>query len=194
MSAEKNEIEEEILDDSQEGELLDREPSDEAVDSTETAEALDDSVESQLAAALKKADENWDQFLRTKAEMENMRRRAQKDVENAHKYGTEKLIGELIPVKEAMELGLAIQDATVESIREGMELTMASVNTMFEKLSIEEINPVNEKFDPENHQAMTMQPSDEVEPNTVLQVLQKGYRLNDRLLRPAMVIVSKAAE
>ena len=189
MSAEKNEIEEEILDDSQEGELLDREPSDETVDSAESVEALDDSVESQLAAALKKADENWDQFLRTKAEMENMRRRAQKDVENAHKYGTEKLIGELIPVKEAMELGLAIQDATVESIREGMELTMASVNTMFEKLSIEEINPVNEKFDPENHQAMTMQPSADVDPNTVLQVLQKGYRLNDRLLRPAMVIV-----
>ena len=194
MSAEKNEIEEEIFDESQEGELLNREPSDEAVDSAEPAETLDDSVESQLAAALKKADENWDQFLRTKAEMENMRRRAQKDVENAHKYGTEKLIGELIPVKEAMELGLAIQDATVESIREGMELTMASVNTMFEKLSIEEINPVNEKFDPENHQAMTMQPSADVDPNTVLQVLQKGYRLNDRLLRPAMVIVSKAAE
>ena len=93
-----------------------------------------------------------------------------------------------------MELGLAIEDATVESIREGMVLTMTSLNTMFEKLSIEEINPVDEKFDPECHQAMTMQPSDDVEPNTVLQVLQKGYRLNERLIRPAMVIVSKAAE
>ena len=132
--------------------------------------------------------------MRTKAEVENIRRRSQKDVENAHKYGVEKFVTELIPVKEAMELGLAIEDATVESIREGMVLTMTSLNTMFEKLSIEEINPVDEKFDPECHQAMTMQPSDDVEPNTVLQVLQKGYRLNERLIRPAMVIVSKAAE
>ena len=195
MKKDKKDLEEDVLEELQESELLDRESSDETEESKETSsDTQDDSLESQLADALKKADENWDQFLRTKAEMENMRRRAQKDVENAHKYGTEKLIGELVPLKEAMELGLAIEDATVESIREGMELIMTSFNTMFEKLSIEEINPVNEKFDPECHQAMTMQPSDEVEPNTVLQVLQKGYRLNDRLLRPAMVIVSKAAE
>ena len=195
MKKDKKDLEEDVLEELQESELLDSESSDEAEESEETSsDTQDDSVESQLADALKKADENWDQFLRTKAEMENMRRRAQKDVENAHKYGTEKLIGELIPLKEAMELGLAIEDATVESIREGMELIMTSFNTMFEKLSIEEINPVDEKFDPECHQAMTMQPSADVEPNTVLQVLQKGYRLNDRLLRPAIVIVSKAAE
>ena len=196
MSADKKdveEIEEETLAQAPvEGELLDDTS---AQDATETSnDEQGNALEAQLAAALKKADDNWDQLLRTKAEMENIRRRSQKDVENAHKYGVEKFVTELIPVKEAMELGLAIEDATVESIREGMVLTMTSLDSMFEKLSIEEINPVDEKFDPECHQAMTMQPSDDVEPNMVLQVLQKGYRLNDRLIRPAMVIVSKAAE
>jgi molecular chaperone GrpE len=191
----KEEMEEEIIDDSIGAEEdISEEVSADELDTDSANDADGESIEDQLAAALKKADDNWDQFLRTKAEMENLRRRNQKDVENAHKYGLEKLINELIPIKEGMELGMAVEDATVDSLHEGMQLTLNMFSTAFDKLAVEEINPVDEKFDPELHQAMTMQPSDDVEPNTVLQVLQKGYRLNDRLIRPAMVIVSKAAE
>ncbi len=149
------------------------------------------SLEAQLEAAQAKASENWDQFLRTKAEMENLRRRHQKDIENAHKFGIEKLVNELLPVIDSMDLGLASEDASAESLREGMELTMNMLKKMMEKLGIEEINPLHEKFDPDKHQAMSMQPSAEVEPNTVITVMQKGYSLNNRLLRPAMVMVSK---
>jgi molecular chaperone GrpE len=93
-----------------------------------------------------------------------------------------------------MELGLAVEGASAESLREGMELTMKMVQKMMENLAIEEINPINEKFNPEKHQAMSLQPSADVEPNTVIAVMQKGYSLNDRLIRPAMVMVSKAVE
>ncbi len=131
---------------------------------------------------------------RAKAEMDNLRRRSVKDVENAHKFGIEKFVNELLPVLDSMGLGLATEDASAESLREGMELTMNMLVKMMEKLGIEEIDPLNEKFDPEKHQAMTMQPNADVEPNTVIAVMQKGYSLNERLIRPAMVMVSKAAE
>ena len=126
--------------------------------------------------------------------MDNLRRRNSKDVENAHKYGTEKFVTELLPVLDSMRMGLDVEDASAESLREGMELTMNMLEKMMDKLGIEEINPLNEKFDAEKHQAMTMQPSADVEPNTVIAVMQKGYLLNERLIRPAMVMVSKAVE
>lgn len=160
----------------------------------ESPEKNADSLESQLEDAQKKASDNWDMFLRSKAEIDNLRRRNQIDLEKAHKYGVEKLVNELLPVIDSMDMGLAAQDANAESMREGMELTMNMLNTMMEKLGIEVIDPMNETFDPEKHQAMTMQPSAEVEPNTVIAVMQKGYLLNERLIRPAMVMVSKAAE
>jgi len=153
-----------------------------------------DSLEAQLEQAQAKATENWDHYLRAKAEMDNLRRRNAKDVENAHKYGIDKFVNELLPVMDSMGLGLAVEDASAESLREGMELTMNMLQKMMEKLNIEEIDPLNEKFDPEKHQAMTMQPNADVEPNTVIAVMQKGYSLNDRLIRPAMVMVSKAVE
>ncbi len=160
----------------------------------ESPEKNADSLEAQLEQAQAKASENWDQFIRTKAEMDNLRRRNVKDLENAHKFGIEKFVNELLPVVDSMVLGLTVEDASAESLREGMELTMNMLGKMLEKLGIEEIDPLNEKFDAARHQAMTMQPSDEVEPNTVLAVMQKGYSLNERLIRPAMVIVSKAVE
>ena len=156
-------------------------------------QAEDDLIE-QLNTAKSKAEENWDLLLRTKAEMENLRRRTQKDLENAHKFGIEKFVTELLPVMDSMELGLAAEEASSESLREGMTLTINMVSQMFEKFNIKMIDPVNEKFDPELHQAMAAQPTDEVEPNTVIAVMQKGYLLNERLVRPAMVMVSKAAE
>lgn len=163
----------------------------------EEEQALD-AAEGELVEKIKlaqqKAEENWEHLLRTKAEMENLRRRTQKDLENAHKYGIEKFVSELLPVMDSMELGLAVEEASVESLREGMGLTVNMVNQLFEKFNIEVVNPVEEKFDPELHQAMSMQPSDAVEPNTVIAVMQKGYLLNGRLVRPAMVMVSKAVE
>lgn len=153
-----------------------------------------DSLEAQLEDAQAKATENWENFLRAKAEMDNLRRRNIKDVENAHKFGIEKFANELLPVLDGMGMGLAVEDASAESLREGMELTMSMLGKMMEKLGIEEIDPLNEKFDAAKHQAMTMQPNADVEPNTVIAVMQKGYSLNERLIRPAMVMVSKAVE
>ena len=148
----------------------------------------------QLKDAEKKAEENWELLLRTKAEMENLRKRTEKDLEKAHKYGIEKFVSEMLPVKDSMELGMAAQEATVDSLREGMQLTMNMFNSALDKLGVTEINPVNEAFDPQVHQAMTMQETDEVDANTVLTVMQKGYMLNERLIRPAMVVVSKKPE
>ena len=160
----------------------------------ESPEKNADSLEAQLEDAQAKASENWDQFVRTKAEMDNLRRRNAKDVENAHKYGIEKLVNEMLPVIDGMGMGLAAKDASAESLREGMEMTMGMLTKMMENLGIEEIDPLNEKFDAAKHQAVTMVPSADVEPNTVTAVMQKGYVLNDRLIRPAMVMVSKAVE
>ncbi len=153
-----------------------------------------DSLEAQLEDAQAKATENWESYLRAKAEMDNLRRRNTRDVESAHKYGIEKFVTELLPVLDSMAMGLATEDASAESLREGMEMTMNMLEKMLEKLSIEEIDPLNEKFDADKHQAMTMQPNADVEPNTVIAVMQKGYALNGRLIRPAMVMVSKAVE
>lgn len=151
-------------------------------------------LQEQLALAEKKAEENWELLLRTKAEMDNLRKRTEKDLENAHKYGMEKFVNEMLPVKDSMEMGLAAEDVTVDSLHEGMKLTMNMFNAAFEKIGVREIDPLNEPFNPELHQAMTMQEADSVEPNTVIAVMQKGYSLNDRLVRPAMVMVSKKPE
>ena len=153
-----------------------------------------DSLESQLEYAQAKATENWDHYMRAKAEMDNLRRRNIKDVENAHKFGIEKLVTEILPVLDGIGMGLAVEDASAESLREGMDLTMTMLEKMMEKLGIEEIDPLNEPFDSAKHQAMSMQPNADVKPNTVIAVMQKGYSLNERLIRPAMVMVSKAAE
>jgi len=160
----------------------------------ETLEEAEAHIEDEIEQARKQAEENWELLLRTKAEMENLRRRTHKDLENAHKFAIEKFVSELLPIKDSMELGLTIEEASTEALKEGMELTLSMLNSTFDKFSLVEINPINEKFDHERHQAMSMQPTDEVEPNTVIAVVQKGYALNERLIRPAMVMVSKAAE
>lgn len=150
-----------------------------------------------LQAAEQKAADNWDQLLRTRAEMENLRRRTQRDLESAHKYALEKFVSELLPVKDSLEMGLdaAKQDnAAIDKLCEGTELTLSMLTNAMGKFNVVEINPKGEKFNPEQHQAMAMQPSAEHEPNTVMVVMQKGYLLNDRLMRPAMVMVSKAPD
>lgn len=195
MSAQEKDVENnEITDSIVEDTVDENAGSGNAEDDQGATDNDENSLEEKLEAAEAKATENWENFLRAKAEMDNLRRRNAKDIENAHKFGIEKFVNELLPVLDGMGMGLAVEDATAESLREGMALTMSMIEKMMEKLGIEEINPMNEKFDPEKHQAMTMQPNADVEPNTVTAVMQKGYSLNERLIRPAMVMVSKAVD
>ena len=149
------------------------------------------SLEELLKAAELKAAEHHDAWLRAKAETENMRRRAQDDVTKAHKFAAEKFATELLPVKDSLEAALGSQDQTIEAMKAGVELTLKQLAAAFEKSSLAEINPVEEKFDPHRHQAIGQVEADG-EPNRVLQVLQKGYALHDRVIRPALVMVSKA--
>lgn len=135
------------------------------------------------------------EVLRARADVENIRKRATRDVEAAHKYGLERLVSELLPVKDSIELGLsaAASASDVESLTEGMELTVKMFNDFLDKLGITELDPADLPFDPEFHQAMTVEESAEAAPGTVLKVMQKGFLLNDRLVRPALVIVAKSA-
>jgi len=151
-------------------------------------------LEQELAEAQLKIKDYWDQIVRLNAEMDNHRKRAERDVENAHKYAVKNFSEALLPVCDSMEMGIAASDAdnaSLESIKEGMEMTMSMFRQMFEKNGIAAIDPVGEKFNPEQHQAMSMQESADHEPNTVMAVMQKGYLIKDRLIRPAMVMVSK---
>ena len=152
------------------------------------------STEEQLRAELEKAqakaDENWDTVLRMKADLENQRRRSEKQVSDAHKFAAKKFIEELMPVADSMEMGMAAE-GDVEQIREGVALTKKVFDTAMEKFGLEVVEALGEKFNPDLHQAMAMQPSEEYEEGCVSAVMQKGYTLNGRLVRPAMVMVVK---
>jgi molecular chaperone GrpE len=156
-----------------------------------SAEGLEENLPALLEEARRKAAENWDLFLRTRADADNIRRRATIDVENAHKYGVERLARELLAVVDSLDHGLASAGADNKALREGMELTYKLLLDILTKFGIVAINPLNEAFDPTKHEALTAQPKNDVEPNTVLTVVQKGFTLQDRILRPARVIVSK---
>ena len=146
-----------------------------------------------LTQAEAKAAEHHDAWLRAMAELENVRRRAQVDIANAHKYATENFASALLPVKDSLEASLAAENATLDAIRSGVELTLRQLEAVFEKCALKEVNPAGEKFDPHRHQAISTLPS-EKEPNTVINVLQKGYLLHDRVIRPALVTVAKSRE
>jgi len=169
----------------------------EKLEATEPQE--EEADEQDLAAELAKAQatikDYWDQIVRLNAEIENNRKRAQRDIENAHKYAVKSFVESLLPVTDSMELGLnatGAENANVDSIKEGMTMTLDLFVQTLEKNGITSVDPMGEKFNPEHHQAMSMQEHEEAEPNTVIAVMQKGYLLNDRLIRPAMVVVSKA--
>lgn len=145
-------------------------------------------LEEQLAAAK-------DQSLRAVADLQNVRRRAEQDVEKAHKFALEKFASDLLPVIDSLERGLELSsadDETIKPMRDGIELTLKMFSDTLKRYNLEAIDPHGEPFNAEHHQAMAMQESADVEPNSVLKVFQKGYMLNGRLLRPAMVVVSKA--
>lgn len=166
------------------------EASSEAEPELEEAEAAD--PESALAEAQAKADENWERYLRAAAETDNVRKRSARDLENAHKFAIERFGKELLAVTDGLEMALAASDnASIESLLEGNRATLKLLGTTMERFGITAIDPEGEPFDPELHEAISVQPSDTVEPGTVLNVVQKGYILNGRLLRPAMVVVAE---
>ena len=153
-----------------------------------------DDLQMRLAQAEQKAAEHWELYLRARADLENQQRRMARELENAHKYGLERFVNELLPVKDSLELALAavpVGGAESEKMREGLELTLKMLSNVFEKFNVEEVNPQGARFDPERHHAMTVQDGTGAEAGTVTQVFQKGYVLNQRLVRPAMVVVAR---
>ncbi len=153
----------------------------------EPAEASDPLAELQA-----KAEENWDRYLRAAAELENVRKRASRDVENARKFALERFARDLLEVRDSLEMGIAAgTDAGADALLEGSSATLKQLTSTMAQYGVEEVDPLGEPFDPERHEAMTMQPSAEAEPGSVLTVFQKGYILNGRLLRPARVVVAQ---
>jgi len=178
-----------------EAKVADDDPTDvaealDAGDSEPESEAVSDAAELQA-----KVDENWEKYIRAAAELDNVRKRAARDVENAHRFALERFAGELLAVRDSLEMGLAAgEDIDVESLRLGKEATLKQLVAIMERFGVEELDPQGEPFDPTMHEAMTVQPSTDVEPGSVITVFQKGYALNGRLLRPARVVVAADAE
>ena len=147
-------------------------------------------LEQRLKQAEQTAQEREEAWLRARAETENVRKRSQTEIANAHKFAVENFAGELLAVKDSLEAALASENASSDSMRSGVELTLRQLKSVFEKFNVTEIDPSGQKFDPHRHQAISTAESD-AEPNTVVQTLQKGYLLHDRVIRPALVIVAK---
>lgn len=150
-------------------------------------------VAKELAAAVAEVESLKDQMLRTHAEAQNVRRRAEQDVEKAHKFGVEKFANEMLPIVDSLERAIEAfgDDEALQPMREGVEMTMKMFLSGLEKFKMEQVNPLGETFDPALHQAMSMVDAPDAEPNSVIAVMQKGYTLHGRLVRPAMVVVAK---
>ncbi|MBS3800197.1 MAG: nucleotide exchange factor GrpE [Thioalkalivibrio sp.] len=176
-------------DPAEEVESMQAEPDDET-----GGEAAGDPTEERLQELENLAEERRDQALRAQAELENQRRRFERELENAHKYAMEKFAAEMLEVGDSLEMGLqaARESQDVDRLIEGSELTLKNLHKVFEKFGIQAEDPTGQRFDPERHQAMTTQEDPENPPNTVVATMQKGYMLQDRVLRPAMVVVSRA--
>lgn len=161
---------------------------------TATTEITIESLTEQIDALKASAADNLDKAVRAQAELDNVRKRTIRDVENAHKYALDKFINELLPVLDSMEMGIvaSVEAEDVSSLREGLELTLKMFCSSLEKSGVHPVNPQKgDKFNPDQHEAVTMQEVDDAESGTVVTTLQKGYELNGRLIRPAMVIVAK---
>lgn len=170
-------------------------PADHVNEAIEQHQASVEELSAELDQARAKADENWDQLLRARAELENLRRRQAAELEKAHKFALDGFVRELLQVQDSLELGsAAAQDpaADLDKLREGTALTLKLLGDVLGKFGVESVDPQGEPFNPELHQAMTMQSAPGVAPNTVVAVMQKGYTLNGRLVRPALVMVSSA--
>jgi molecular chaperone GrpE len=150
-------------------------------------------LQGQVEALAQKANENMELAQRTQADMDNLRKRTIRDIENAHKYALERFVSDLVPVIDSLELGIQASESVenADSLKEGMNLTLKMLTDTLEKFSVIVINPQGEKFSPDKHEAISMADSEEFDAGIVMSVFQKGYELNSRLVRPAMVIVSK---
>ena len=153
-------------------------------------------LQTELEHTQAKAAEYWQLYVQARADADNIRRRTERELANAHKFALEGFVKELLPVKDSLEMGAAASNpnADVAQVKQGVDLTLKMLVAAMAKFGVEEVDPLGDKFNPDLHAAMGMQPSDEVAPNTVLHVVQKGYLLNQRLVRPAMVMVAKATE
>ena len=176
----------------------DKDDTDQSVDhqNVEKQETPEDqselSLDEQLAKSQEEASNNWDKVLRLQAEIENLRKRTLRDVENASRGSIERVIMEMLPILDSFELGLDLKTETIDeykTFKEGQEASMMLMNSLFYKLSIETIDPSEMRYDPELHEVISTQEDDSVEPGYIIKVIQKGYRLKERLLRPARVIV-----
>jgi molecular chaperone GrpE len=175
-------------------ELMDVEEFNEDAEANASADNVEESIEQQLERTQETVKDYWDQIMRLKAEMENNRKRAIRDVENAHKFALKNFTEALLPVIDSMDMGRQAADAenaTLESIVEGTNMTTTMFVQVLEKYGVQRLNPVGEKFNPEQHQAISMIEDENVESNHIISVMQKGFTLNERLVRPAMVIVAK---
>jgi molecular chaperone GrpE len=163
-------------------------------EAADAKDETDETIEQQLAKAQVTIKDYWEQMMRLRAEIENNRKRAERDVENAHKYALKNFVENLLPVIDSMEMGqtaAAADNATLESILEGSALTVDMFVQVLKRNGLERVDPLGEKFDPERHQAISMIEVESAESNTVVEVMQKGFLLNDRLVRPAMVVVAR---
>ena len=163
-------------------------------DESQSTDRNEDELHKLLESTKEKMDEYVDKFTRSQADIENLKRRHLKELENARKYGIEKFASELLSIWDSLELGLvaaASETSNIDSLKEGMDLTLKMLSDVMKNFGIEQIDPIDQKFNPEIHQAISAESRDDCEPNIVISVVQKGYSLNGRLIRPAMVIVSK---
>lgn len=196
------EVDAEVLESAQEPETVENNAEETVADTTESTESAPEATEVSLEDLQKKLIEaeqlaatNLEKALRVQAEMENLKKRVQKDLDDERKFGLSKFAKELLSVVDSLELGIQAASSDipeVQKLREGSELTIKQFESVFAKFNIEAIDPTNQPFNPELHQAMVMQPSSTVEAGHVITVFQKGYVINGRLLRPAMVVVAKA--
>jgi len=193
MSSEKNSAESSVEGKASSGKSVDIEFSEidqPEADQTEETEDAIDALRGELAKAEEKAAESWETLVRLQAEMDNQRKRSEKQVADAHKFAVQKFVEQMLPVIDSLEMGMQA-DGNIDSIREGMQLTLKQFESVMEKQNLASVDPLGEKFDPGLHQAMAMQPSEEYDNGLVSAVMQKGYTLNGRLVRPAMVMVAK---
>ena len=168
-------------------------PSEEKAEANGEPNVLLENLRTELESEKQKSLENRDLALRAQAEMENLRKRTTRDIENAHKYALEKFVNELLPILDSVEMGMIAAETAekISDIREGMELTLKMFSSVVEKFGVKPLQPEGEKFNPQLHEAVSMQEIEGKESGTVVSVMQKGYELNGRLIRPAMVIVAK---
>ena len=202
MSDQKKDIVEDETDDNQEQELerqekigdeFDAEVAEENSENIESKEVDVEFLQGQLEKLQEQSKVSLDKVVRAQAEMENLRKQAARDVKNAHKYALEKFTNELLPIMDSLELGLSasVKAKNLDDLCKGMELTLEMFNTVMEKFGITMIEPKGEKFNPELHDAVSMQETNDSNSGIIIEVMQKGYTLNGRLIRPAMVVVAK---